>query len=50
MRVVVLGGLLMLAGCGGGGTVGTNYSQEPPMAKIVATPTPTPSASPSAAQ
>lgn len=39
MRVLVLGGLLVLAGCGGGGsTTGTNYSEPPPMAEIVATP------------
>lgn len=40
MRVLVLAGLTMLGGCGGGGTTGTNYSDPPPMAEIVATPTP----------
>jgi len=44
MRVLVLGGLLVLSGCGGGGsTTGTNYSDPPPMATIVATPTASPS-------
>jgi len=46
MRVLLAAGLLMLSGCGGGSTTGTNYSEPPPMAVIVATPTP--SASPSA--
>jgi hypothetical protein len=45
MRLVVLGGLMLLAGCGGG-TTGHNYSEPPPRATIVATPTPM--ASPSA--
>lgn len=40
MRVLVLGGLLILGGCGGGSTTGTNYSDPPPMAEIVATPSP----------
>jgi hypothetical protein len=48
MRLVVLGGLVLLAGCGGG-TTGHNYSEPPPMATIVATPTPQPSASASEA-
>jgi hypothetical protein len=43
MRLVVLGGLMLLGGCGGGGTTGTNYSEPPPMATIVATPTLVPS-------
>ena len=49
MRVLVLGGLLVLAGCGGGSTTGTNYSEPPPMATIVATPSaaPSPSGTPS---
>lgn len=46
MRLLVLGALLALAGCGGGGTTGTNYSDAPPMAEIVATPTPKPSETP----
>lgn len=48
MRVVLAAGLLMLSGCGGGSTTGTNYSEPPPVATIVATPTPvaTPSAAP----
>ena len=42
--VIVVGGLLALTGCGsGGGTTGTNYSDTPPVAEIVATPTPKPS-------
>lgn len=48
MRVVVLGGLLILAGCGGSGTTGTNYSDPPPMAEIVATPSPKASETPAA--
>ena len=40
MRVLVLAGLVLLSGCGGGGTTGTNYSDPPPMAEIVATPSP----------
>ena len=40
MRVLVLAGLGLLSGCGGGGTTGTNYSDPPPMAEIVATPSP----------
>ncbi|HWU95791.1 MAG TPA: hypothetical protein VN029_09335 [Sphingomonas sp.] len=48
MRVVVLGGLLILAGCGGSGTTGTNYSDPPPMAEIVATPSPKASETPEA--
>jgi hypothetical protein len=60
MRVLVLGGCLILAGCGGGSTTGTNYSDPPPMATIVATPSPkatetlaeeaTPEATPAAAE
>lgn len=50
MRVLVLGTLLILGGCGGGSTTGTNYSDPPPMAEIVATPSPkateTPQATP----
>lgn len=46
MRVLVLGGLMLLAGCGGGGTTGTNYSDPPPMATIVATPSPKASETP----
>ncbi|KRC82556.1 hypothetical protein ASE13_09870 [Sphingomonas sp. Root241] len=46
MRVLLVGGLLALAGCGGGGTTGTNYSDPPPMAEIVATPSPRPSETP----
>jgi hypothetical protein len=46
MRLLVLGGLIVLSGCGGGGTTGTNYSDPPPMAEIVATPTASPSATP----
>ncbi|MDQ0250398.1 hypothetical protein J2W22_002462 [Sphingomonas kyeonggiensis] len=47
MRVLVLGGLVILAGCGGG-TTGTNYSDPPPMAEIVATPSPRASETPEA--
>jgi hypothetical protein len=46
MRLLLLGALLALAGCGGGGTTGTNYSDAPPMAEIVATPSPKPSETP----
>lgn len=46
MRVLVLGGLLILGGCGGSGTTGTNYSDPPPMAEIVATPSPKASETP----
>lgn len=46
MRVLVLGGLVILGGCGGSGTTGTNYSDPPPMATIVATPSPEASATP----
>ncbi len=33
MRGLVLGGLLILTSCGGGRTIGTNYSEPPPMAE-----------------
>jgi hypothetical protein len=46
MRLLLVGGLLALAGCGGGGTTGTNYSDPPPMAEIVATPSPKASETP----
>ncbi|RYE03620.1 MAG: hypothetical protein EOP61_03865 [Sphingomonadales bacterium] len=47
MRAVIgLGGLMMLAACGGGGTTGTNYSEAPPVAEIVATPSPRASETP----
>jgi hypothetical protein len=46
MRLLLVGGLLALAGCGGGGTTGTNYSDVPPMAEIVATPSPKASETP----
>lgn len=46
MRVLVLGGLIVLGGCGGGGTSGTNYADAPPMAEIVGTPSPKASATP----
>ena len=42
MRFGVLGALIVLGGCGGGGTSGTNYSDPPPEAEIVATPSPRP--------
>jgi hypothetical protein len=45
MRLLALWGLVALGGCGGG-TAGTNYSDPPPMAEIVATPTPSPIATP----
>jgi len=45
MRLLALCGLVLLGGCGGGGTTGTNYSDPPPMAEIVAAPSPAPSAS-----
>lgn len=49
MRVVLMvAGLLVLGGCGGGGTTGTNYADTPPMAEIVGTPTPKPSETPEA--
>jgi hypothetical protein len=48
MRLLLVGGLLALASCGGGGTTGTNYSDAPPMAEIVATPSPKPSETPEA--
>lgn len=41
--LIALGGLAMLSACGGGGTTGTNYSDKPPVAEIVATPSPRPS-------
>lgn len=36
MRRIAVAGLVLLAGCGGGGTTGTNYSEPPPVAEIVA--------------
>ena len=45
MRLLAVAGLIVLGGCGGG-TTGTNYSDPPPMAEIVATPMPSPSATP----
>ena len=45
----MLSGLLGLGACGGGGTTGTNYSEPPPVATIVATPTPQPSETPAEA-
>lgn len=48
MRVLVLAGLGLLGGCGGGGTTGANYSDPPPMAEIVATPSPKASPTPEA--
>ena len=50
MRLLVLGMLLALGGCGGGGTTGTNYADAPPMAEIVATPSPKPSPTPDEAE
>ena len=46
MRLAVLGAMLALGACGGGGTTGTNYSDAPPMAEIVGTPAPKPSETP----
>jgi hypothetical protein len=46
MRRLVLCGLVVLGGCGGSGTTGTNYSDPPPMAEIVATPSPKASETP----
>lgn len=46
MRLLLVGGLLALASCGDGGTTGTNYSDPPPMAEIVATPSPKASETP----
>lgn len=40
MRLAAIGGLILLGGCGDGGTTGTNYADPPPMAEIVATPSP----------
>ena len=48
MRVLILGGFLVLSGCGGGSTTGTNYSDPPPQATIVATPSPAATPSPEA--
>ena len=50
MRVLVLAGLGLLSGCGGGGTTGTNYSDPPPMAEIVATPSPRTTPTPAEAE
>lgn len=43
---LVLSGSLILSACGGGGTTGTNYSEAPPVATIVATPSPKASEAP----
>ncbi|AJP72346.1 hypothetical protein [Sphingomonas hengshuiensis] len=48
VRLLMVGVLVALGGCGGGGTTGTNYSDAPPMAEIVATPSPRASATPDA--
>lgn len=50
MRVLVLAGLGLLSGCSGGGTAGTNYSDPPPMAEIIATPSPKARPTPEAAE
>ncbi|MES2989543.1 MAG: hypothetical protein V4808_16735 [Pseudomonadota bacterium] len=44
--IIALGGLVMLAACGGGGTTGTNYADAPPVADIVETPSPRASETP----
>lgn len=36
----VMGAALLLSGCGGSGTTGTNYSEAPPNATILVTSTP----------
>lgn len=46
MRYLIVAGLVMLGGCGGG-TSSTNYSDPPPMAEIVASPSPRATATPS---
>lgn len=52
MRLAAIGGLILLGGCGGGSTTGTNYADPPPMAEIVATPSPktSPSVAPPGAE
>lgn len=51
MRMLMLAMLAtVLSGCGGGGTTGTNYSDPPPEAEIVATPSPRASETPAPAE
>lgn len=43
MRAVLsVVGVVLLASCGGGGVTGTNYSEDPPVAEILARPSATP--------